>query len=197
MSMNHSTIGVLQIAKKQTRMAVCITGVKLRNSRKILVRDAYMRQLRMFTTRPNILDAAVKCDVSRSYVLKIETELFGNGFELSSVINKPTGKNDPGHRVLDRYGHHWIIFLYLLEPSQPVKSYCDHFLILTGKRISANTMTGVLKKAHPFRGNLRCMNVVPLDKFRPDNLIKAVEVVDIISNFLLKKSNVTMKNTSK
>uniref|UniRef100_A0A7S1BV17 Tc1-like transposase DDE domain-containing protein n=1 Tax=Corethron hystrix TaxID=216773 RepID=A0A7S1BV17_9STRA len=56
-----------------------------------------------------------------------------------------------------------------------------------GKKVNQNIMACVLKKARSFSSNLRFFSAVPVDKFRPENVIKAGEFINTISKFLLEK----------
>ena len=59
--------------------------------------------------------------------------------------------------------------------------------MLIGKVFRTPLMLEMLKKVYPFKGTLRRASVVPVDKLRPDNLIRAVGFVNIISKFPLEK----------
>eukprot|EP00956_Cyclotella_meneghiniana_P031866 scaffold85386_cov38-Cyclotella_meneghiniana.AAC.2 len=73
------------------------------------------------------------------------------------------------------------MFLYLQEPSRQLSSYRDWLFYLTGTLVSHATICRYFLHAFPIRGGLCRPNLVPFDKFRPENIERAFEYLEYLS----------------
>ena len=74
-----------------------------------------------------------------------------------------------------------LLFLYLQEPSRTLRNYTQHLEELTGTVVSESTVCRWFLHAFPFRGGLCRPNLVPFDKFRPDNIQRALNYIEVIA----------------
>ena len=79
--------------------------------------------------------------------------------------------------------------LYLEEPSRSLPSYAEYlFLVLTGSTVSEFTVSRFWNHAFPIRGGHRKPNMIPFDKFKQENILRAHEYLRIVHR-------ITNKNT--
>ena len=93
----------------------------------------------------------------------------------------------PGARTLGNVDAFVLLHLYLEEPSRSLLSYKENLFLLTGTTVSKTTINRFFLKSFPTKGGLCLPNLVPLDKFKPENIIRAQEFVQIISKISLSK----------
>ena len=122
--------------------------------------------------RPNISALQRDCKVSRMFVRRIELELEGHQRILhpSETRRNGAGPSGPGARTLDEIDAAVILFLYLEEPSRSYRSYIRLLEELLGTVVSRSTLSRFFLYTFPHRGGLCRPNLVPIDKFRPDNI---------------------------
>ena len=111
---------------------------------------------------------------------KIEAELQEHGRILQppEIQHRRIG---PGSRTLDEIDSAVLMILYLEEPSRSLRSYVDWLEGLTGTTVSQSTVSRFFLHAFPHRGGFCRPNLVPFDKFRPENIERALEYLEIIS----------------
>ena len=134
--------------------------------------------------RPNISQLQRDCQVSRKFVRKVESELrkYGTILTPSDIQARREGPVGPGSRVLDEIDSTVILFLYLKEPSRSLKSYVSTLELLTDTIVSRSTISRFFTDAFPHRSGLCRPNLVPYDKFRPANIEKAIEYIELIAD---------------
>ncbi len=137
--------------------------------------------------RPNISSVARQCKVSRAFVRKIELEVQDQGTVILPRMLLPNGKkrdkkeSGPGARTLDALDTFVILILYIKEPSRALPSYVAHLHHFTGTVVSKSVLCRFFKEAYPFTASLHRPNLIPLDKFRPENSARAFEYLRIIA----------------
>lgn len=138
----------------------------------------------------NISSVAEDCKVSRYYVRKILKELRVHGRILREnelTAAPPTDENEDGNeggvgsRTLDDEDIFVLINLYFEEPSRSLRSYKRELEILTGTIVSESTISRVFRNKFPYKATLQRPNIVPIDKFRPENRERAVQYLAYIS----------------
>jgi len=132
---------------------------------------------------PNISEIHRQCNVSRAFIKKIENELKEHERILrpSEIQNNREGPVGPGSRSLDEIDAAVILFLYLEEPSRCLTSYVEWLEAWTGAVVSESTVSRFFYHAFPYRGGFCRPNLVPFDKFRPENIERAIDYIDVIS----------------
>ena len=126
---------------------------------------------------------AGKCRVGDKFFQKVERELSVHGRVLtpSEVLQNKEVPRGPGSIVLDEFDSAVLLFLYLKEPSRSRESYIEQLELHAGTRVSKSTISRFFLKKCTFIGGLCRPNLVPFDKFWPENLEKALEYVAFIA----------------
>ena len=149
-----------------------LTGIPYDFAKKINVAEEYLRQS---TTagglRPSILAVSRAAKVSRCFVQRIEREITEKAAVTPTVVGRRSG--GPGEYTLDVLDYYLILRLYRKLPMRSLPSYVEELQLQYGVRILVISMKDVLLKIFSYKSNLHSCNVVPLDKFRPTNLVKA------------------------
>ena len=123
------------------------------------------------------------------FVHKIEYNLLSLGGQMT--LRKEVKEREvcarimPGRCILNPAHYRLIYELYFSKLSRTLQNFGDNVLFATGRQISCTTMRRILHKTFPFSANLRCVNVIPLDKFGPDNFLRDWEFVELVSKFPL------------
>ena len=144
---------------------------------KLAVADTYQSMARQSGRRPVLEHIAQHHRVDRKFVRKIEAELFAHGMLLSPKeirVNqdRPIG---PGSMTLSNTELYIIIRLYYEDPNRHLRNYRDWLIIITGNAVCIDTISRVLLHGFPYKGNLVKPNLVPIDKFKPENEVRAYE----------------------
>ena len=131
--------------------------------------------------RPNITLVARRAKVSRGYVLKVETEFNYFKTVLPTVQNRKSG--GAGSYTFDSIDYYYIIFLYNTNNTRTIKNYVSSMFDDMGVIVSKSTVRNVLENSYEYKAKLRSANIVPLDKFRPANIVKAILFKEALSKF--------------
>ena len=86
-----------------------------------------------------------------------------------------------GTKTLDAPDTLVILLLYINEPSRGLSSYAAHLHHFTGTVVNESMLSQFFKEAFPFTASLHHPNLIPLDKFRPENCDRAYEYLQIIA----------------
>ena len=126
---------------------------------------------------PGKREVAKLCQVSRAFVDKIENELSTNGSVLhpNDERLKQRRVTGAGAVKIDAAANSLIYQTYCNNTSTSLKTYRDT-LLAEGFDVSESTISRFLLTAYPFPASLRKPNLVPYDKFRPDNVEKAKDL---------------------
>ena len=127
--------------------------------------------------RPSINEIAKTSQVGWHFVEKIEREKFlPKEVPIENV-------QEPGAETLDDFDSVILMFLFMEEPSRQLSlsSFCEWLEFVTGTCVSKSTISQFFIHAFHHRGSLCCPNLVPFDKFKPDNIKRAFEYLDIIA----------------
>lgn len=131
---------------------------------------------------PNISNIASDCQVGWDYVHKVRLELLCHGRiltpeEIRRNSNAPRG---PGAQTLSSYDKFVILQLCIEEPSRSLSGYREWLYRYTGTNVSTSTIRRLLKHGFLYSANLVKPNLVPYDKFKPDNVEKAIEYMTML-----------------
>jgi len=133
--------------------------------------------------RPNITAIQQQCKVSWHFVRKIEKELSEYGRVLApNEKHRQYEQTGPGSKTLDEFDAWVILQLYLDDPSRSLPSYVRWLEQLVGTQVSESTMSRFLKEAFPYSATFHRPNLVPYDKFRPENCMKAIDYLHVIAH---------------
>ena len=73
-----------------------------------------------------------------------------------------------------------ILCLYVEESSRSIRLYQDLLFPYTGIIVSESTMSRFFLHALLFKGSMVKPNLVPLDKFRPQNVANLIDYINFI-----------------
>ncbi|KAL7471199.1 hypothetical protein ACHAXS_011463 [Conticribra weissflogii] len=172
------------MTQKNNNGRVCCQGKAYGFEKKLQVVSAYFDALRINNdSRPNIKSLSESLGVSRKFVRKIEEELITHGRVLqpSEILTNRDCPRGPGANTMDHLDQFVLLRLYLEEPSRSLSSYKQWLFYFTGTEISTSTISRFFLDSFPIKAGFRRPNLVPVDKFRPQNLQKAVEYVKVVS----------------
>jgi len=110
-------------------------------------------------------------------IKKIEDEMRVHGRVLSpeeirANQVRPYGAGSISLSDVDQFT---ILRLYYQNPSRTLRSYRDNLVAITGTWVHYTTISRVLLYGFPYKGRLVKPNLIPLDKFKITNQIKAYE----------------------
>ena len=87
----------------------------------------------------------------------------------------------PGSHVLSAVDEAALFALYLLDPSRSLNGYRVALYSLTGTIVDASTIGKWFNNAFPIKGSMRKSCLIPYDKLKPKNIVRAVEYVKTIA----------------
>lgn len=146
---------------------------------------AYHEAFLLEDGRPKVRSLAKKLKVSHVYIYKV-----AKGLNLTAKIDKfrpPQKVGIPGFYKLTVVDYWMLVQLRKECDSRSLASYRYELYHRTGTLISRSTIHRIFHKAYLYRGGLRKPNLIPLDKFKPSNIQRARDFVQIISNFPLAR----------
>ena len=125
------------------------------------------------------------CEVGWHFVWKVRDELHLHGRVLRphKIYMKRVVPRGPGSKTLDRFDKCVLMRLLDDDPSRSLRSYSDRLEEYTGKKVCRTTICKWFLHAFPIRGGMVKPNLVPYDKFRPENEMKAYEYLFMLSHF--------------
>lgn len=68
----------------------------------------------------------------------------------------------------------------LQDPNRQLRDYRDYIMLHTGNHVSLDTISRFFLHGFPYKGNLMKPNLIPLDKFKPENEIRAFEFLNVL-----------------
>ena len=99
----------------------------------------------------------------------------------------PNGKkrdkkeSGPRTKTTDALDTFVILLLYINEPGRGLPFYAANLHHFTGTVVSESVLSRFLWSAFPFTASLHRPNLIPLDKFHPENCARAYEYLQIIA----------------
>lgn len=150
---------------------------------KLEVANTYQQLASQSTSgRPSLSRVADIHRVDPGFVKKIESELWRHGRVLSpqeirADQGRPVG---PGSISLTQFEQYVVIRLYYEEPTRTLRSYVEKLWYLTGTKVSLDTIRNLLLHGFPHKGSLVKPNLVPYDKFKPENQVRAFEYLKAV-----------------
>ena len=74
-----------------------------------------------------------------------------------------------------------LVNLYYEDSSRSLNSYSRELQLITGTIVSVQTISRLFLHEFPYSARLRRPNVVPIDKFCPENMERAVEYISYVA----------------
>jgi hypothetical protein len=145
--------------------------------KKTEVADIYMEMYwRLYPVKPSRERVAAEARVSPYYAEIVIRELTETGHVVDPEIlkqqwNKPRGIG----ALLSTEEEIFLLSLRLEAPERPNLDYIRQLDQYYGKLVSSNFISMWFKKRFPFRGSFRKPNLIPLDKFKKNNILRFLE----------------------
>ena len=131
------------------------------------------------TTKLLRLSIAKECGVSRNFVRKVIDELHLNGGRVLRSTEQEE-RESAENSALCKLSSFVVFRLYLKEPSTNLDSYRESLYRYTGISVSNASIERFFIDTFPFRGTFCKPNLVPYDKFKPENEARLVEYISFI-----------------
>lgn len=150
--------------------------------KKLLVASVYDRCLRESGgRRPVLANVAKEAGVSIGFVSKVADELHAFGTVVApDSATKRAGPCGVGSKCLTDEDQRILLELLDRNPFRTRRNYVHRLWEITGTRVSESTISQFFLKGFPIRGSLRKPDLIPKDKFKPDNVVRYFEYVKFI-----------------
>lgn len=131
----------------------------------------------------NVSKVAREAKMSPKFVRKVHKEMIDHGRILTPEELNATKhcSRGAGSIALSNTDMFVLLQMYQHDPSTSLKSYAQGLMCVTGTQVHPTTIARWFLTAFEFAGTLCKPNLVPFDKFRPDNFEKALAYLAIIS----------------
>ena len=132
--------------------------------------------LDMYPQRPTHQDLATLAKISKSYARKVIIELENTG-----SLTDPEATNCEKRRekekqyYLDPTEELFLLALRAENPGRTNHDYCTQLALYYGTTVSTSFISDWFRTRFDYKGSFRKPNLVPLDKFRQENVIRFVE----------------------
>ena len=166
---------------------IYLNGGKYPIELKVRVAHAYMKASNNLSRLANITHLATKMGVSRGYIQSVTDELMVHGYITERTHPSKGTLGCPGRTKLTALDYWFLIYLYREEPSRTLRSYANELESFSGVIVSRQTIYNVLTKAFNYKDKLRTANLIPLDKFRENNILRANEFIGTIRKIPLHR----------
>jgi hypothetical protein len=162
-------------ARENANGGIFIPGASYGYEKKLEVAAAYHRGLEM-NPPATVTSISRECKVGQKFVDKVLEELNVNG----RVLRPTDIEREERCTKISGFAATVILRRYMEEPSRSKRSYRDLLFAYTGIVVCERTINNFFLKSLPFRGSMVKPNLVPLDKFRPENVANMIEFVNFI-----------------
>ena len=130
----------------------------------------------------NISQVSKETNTSRGFVRKVHNEMIeNNGNIVDPCVIRQERAKGPGVKTFDECDMFVLLMLYFEEPSRSNASYVERLYCATGTVTSTSTVSRWFNNYFPISGGFRKPNLVPIDKFRERNCMRAQEYLDALS----------------
>ena len=125
--------------------------------------------------RPNTSEVARQAKVSRWMVFKIEQEILTENRVVSPEEKKSNRPVGPGVHTINSYDSFALLSLMNTNPRRSLGDYQKRLFEWTGTIVSESTISRFFKDGFDIKGNFMKPDLIPIDKFRPENIADAEE----------------------
>jgi hypothetical protein len=129
-----------------------------------------------YPERPSQREFAARAKISTYYARKIIMELTNTGSLIDpEVTNSDRIRNKEKVLYLDPAEELFMLALRAEKPARPNTDYIKQVYTFYGTTISESFISEWFKTRFHYNGSFRKPNLVPLDKFQPENVIRYIE----------------------
>ena len=130
----------------------------------------------------NVSLVSRETNTSRGFVRKVRDEMLDNdGNILDPAAIRQNRARGPGANSLDKYDMFVLLMLYFEEPSRSNAGYVERLYCLTGTIVSTSTVSRWFNNYFPISGGFRKPNLVPIDKFKEKNFMRAQDYLEALA----------------
>ena len=119
---------------------------------------------------------------------KIRDELRSGGLKDPNEIIRDCARG-PGSKSLNDFAVSVVMAIYLRQPATTLKNYVAQVFSATGILVGRSTISRLFNYGFQFCGSLRMPNCVPLDKFKPLNILRLDDYRAVLQLLLYMDSN--------
>ena len=131
---------------------------------------------------PSARALAKAASVSPSFAQKIIDEIHSNGRVLAPDERVPHRECGVGSISLDEDDERYLLYLRFVDPSRSNRSYVEWLRLCRGTRVSESLISEWFKERFAFSGSFRGSYVIPIDKFKPDNIKRYQRYIEFVTN---------------
>jgi transposase len=126
--------------------------------------------------RPSLRDLAVRAKISHMYARKVIIELTNTGSLTNpEVTNSERIRDAEKILYLDPVEELFLLALRAENPARSNTDYVAKLFTYYGTLVSASFISLWFKTRFDYKGSFRKPNLVPLDKFKQDNVVRYIE----------------------
>ena len=123
----------------------------------------------------------METQVSRHFVKKVVEEIGSEeGIRDSNDIEKIRYRG-PGSKTLDDLDEVALVLLLREQPSRTLNNYQRRLFELTSTVVSQSVISRFFNHRLPFQACFRSANLVPYDKYKEGNILRAIEYAEFIA----------------
>jgi transposase len=148
---------------------------------KLRVGQKYLELLEQDGRPPHFSRVARETQVGDHFVKKVVKEMLSKeGIRDDSDIERLQYRGI-GSKTLDDVDEVALILLLREQPSRTLPDYQRSLLRLTGTAVSSSVISRFFNHALPFKASFRSASIVPYDKYKQNNIQRAIEYADFIA----------------
>ena len=126
---------------------------------------------------------AAELGVSKTFATKIIQEAESGEFINPHHVEQERVKGD-GSKALTPADESVLLQLRTANPALKLKDYRRLLLVHTGTDVSESVLCRWFDTRFPYSASLRKPSLVPRDKFKPDNIIRAAQYIEFVANLV-------------
>ena len=108
-------------------------------------------------------------------------ELRDHGHVIDPKVAKEKKDQLPGALTLDNEDEHVLLALRDQDPHRSLASYKYHLQVTTGTIASKTVLCKWFKHRFHIRGSLRKTLIIPRDKYKPANILRYTQYLEVMS----------------
>jgi len=149
--------------------------------KKLFVAETVQRLRQESGSDPTDVEVSQRTSVGRGFVAKVKEELRVHGHILRPdeiVQRRATGV---GSRSLDEEDENLLLLLRYLDPTRSNQSYVENLYLYRGTVVSESLISNWFAHRFDHSGKFRVPNLIPVDKFKPENILRYLEFILFMS----------------
>jgi hypothetical protein len=145
---------------------------------KIQVAEIYL-EMREIDPDVSIRAVSLAASVGKNFATKVVSEVKSGALINPHLQVRYCARGAGSLTILYKDGL-LLLALWAKNNQTTLKAYSRCLYLATGKFVSRNTICQWFLTAMPFKGGLRIVNQVPIDKYKPKNILRLLKFMDKI-----------------